>query len=287
MPILLALLLLVETARPAPAEVRHLTFTVSDDKGVPVEGLGAEEVVVLENGVAREVTQLELDRRPLAVAVLVDSSEPMAGIYRLQLVDPVLQFLGRLPEGSHYALWTTGDRPTKRLDFTADPTLASRALQRVIPQGGNTVLDTVVEASRDLGHQEGRRAVVVVVTGSGIGFLNRDRRQVVEESLKSGATFLAVQFDEGRRPLGAREEQGAMDPADYDYVLANLTERSGGRRETLLSAMGVASALRKMGADLKGRYRLSYRPLPGVKDPKIEVQVARAEAKVRLVRTRR
>jgi len=45
--------------------------------------------------------------------------------------DEVVRLVGRLPEGSRYALWTTGDRPTKVVDFTEDRAVAGRALKRV------------------------------------------------------------------------------------------------------------------------------------------------------------
>src|SRR2546428_337573 len=76
-------------------------------------------------------------------------------------------------------------------------TAAAKALRRIAPQGGNTLLDALVEASRDLKEQEGRRSAVVVVTGLGTEFSNYDRRQVVELAKKSSATFLAVVCEEG------------------------------------------------------------------------------------------
>ena len=66
----LALLALTPQA-PAdlpPADTRSLTVTVTDDKGGPVAGLRPDEVVVLENGVARDVSRVEPETRPLTAA---------------------------------------------------------------------------------------------------------------------------------------------------------------------------------------------------------------------------
>jgi VWFA-related protein len=281
----IALLTLLQ-ATPAPAEAqrRELTVTVTDDKGRAIEGLTADDIAVLENGVAREVTRVELDRRPLTLAMIVDTSEPMGTFYRLQILDPVLQFLSRLPEDSKFTVWTTGDRPTRIVDdYSTDVAAASRALKKVFPRGGNTLFDTIVEASRDLAKREGERTAVVIVTGLGIGFRNYDRRQVVAEGKRSGATFLTLQFEEGRLPPGAeRAGHGEVDSTDYDYVLSSLAKDSGGRQESTLSAMGVGSTLARLGADLRGQYRLSYLGLPGVDDPKVKVTVAREGAQVRV-----
>jgi VWFA-related protein len=280
----IAALLLLQPVPAVAAQTRELTVTVTDDKGQAIEGLTREEVAVMENGVAREISRFELDRRPLTVAVIVDTSEPMSSLYRQQVVEPVVQLLSRLPEGSRFTVWTTGDRPHRIVnDYTTDAAAAAQAMRRVFPQGGNTLFDTLVEASRDLAKREGERTAVVVVTGLGIGFRNYDRTQVVSEGEKSGATFLTVQFEEGRLSPGAeRAGMGEVESSDYDYVLSGLARKTAGRRESTLSAMGVGSALAKVAAELRGQYRLAYLGLPGVEDPKVKVTVARQGASVRV-----
>ena len=276
--------LLQASAASTEAQPRQLTVTVTDDKGRAIEGLTADDIAVTENGVAREITRVELDRRPLTVAMIVDTSEPMSTAYRMQVLDPVVQFLRSLPPDSKFTVWTTGDRPTRIVDdYTTDVAATTRALKKVFPRGGNTLFDTIVEASRDLARREGERTAVVIVTGLGIGFRNYDRRQVVEEGKRSGATFLSLQIEEGRLPPGAdRAGIGEVDSAEYEYVLSNLAKETGGRQESTLSAMGVGSNVAKLGADLHGQYRLSYLGLPGVEDPKVKVTVAREGAQVRV-----
>ncbi len=142
----------------SPLELRTVTVVATDAKGAPVRGLTAADAVVLENGVAREVVELSLDSRPLTLAILVDTSAPMATPFRLTVAGAVAQFLNRLPEGTRFAIWTTGDRPSKVADFGTDPAQASRALARAFPTGGNTLLDALVEASQDLSKREGERS---------------------------------------------------------------------------------------------------------------------------------
>jgi VWFA-related protein len=264
-------------AAESPGEVRDVAVTVTDAAGDPVTGLVRDDVAVLENGVAREVTAVAPDTRPLTVVLLVDSSEPLGSIFRLHVVDAVAAFVQRLPAGTRYALWTTGDRPTKRVDFTDDRAAAGAALKRVPPQGGNTLLDALVEAPRELAKQEGERNAVVAVTGYGIEFSNYDRRSVVEEAMKTGAVFYAVHFEDVKGELEGRQ--------NYDYVLSTLAERSGGVHELTLSAMGLSAVLRSLAAQLAGQYRVSYATLPEIKaGAKLEVKVARPGAKVRVAR---
>jgi VWFA-related protein len=284
---LLVAALLAQTASPAAAaETRTIAFSVVDDKGEAVRTLAAEDVSVQEDGVARPLQRLELDPRPLAVAVVVDTSVTMAPSYRLYVVDAVLQFLLRFPEGTRYAIWTTGDRPTRIFDWGDNRAAAGRALRRVVPQGGNTLLDALVEVSRDLKNREDARTAIVVVTGMGVGFAGYDRRQVVDELQKQPVTVLAVEVDEDHS-LPSMESSDHTTGMDYDYVLGTAAKSSGGARETVLAAMGIDRALKSLASQLTSRYRLTYAGAPGARAPKVDVAVALPGVKVRMGAPRR
>jgi len=258
-----------ETAQPE--EQRSLLVNVNDEKGQPITGLSAEELVVLENGVAREVTRVETDQRPLTVAILVDTSLPVGSLLRLHVIDPVASFVARLPQGTQYALWTTGDRPTKTLDYTDDTSLVRRALQRTAPMGGNTVLDAIVEAGEDLKQREGARTAMVIVTGQGTEFSNLDRFQIVKRAKRLADCFWAVQYMEA-----SAGEKATLDMRiAYEHVLGELTRVSGGLYETTLSAMGVAHALDTIADQMRAQQRLLYATVPDLKERKVAVKVAR------------
>jgi len=257
------------------AELRTIAVSVLDERGAPVAGLVPDDVAVLENGVAREVARIEPDKRPLTLAILVDSSEPLGPNFRLNVVGAVTGFIAHLPDGTRYALWTTGDRPVKRVDYTDDPSAAGPALKRVYPQGGNTVLDALVEAAQDLKKQEGTRSMVLAVVGLGLEYSNLDRYRVIEQAIRSGAVFNVVQIDE--LPTSFEDRHS------FEFVFTSLTQRSGGLLETVLHSMALPAALQKLGADLAAQYRLSYASLSDVKNPKLDVTVARPGVRVRVV----
>ena len=79
---------------------RTVTITVVDEKGHAVEGLSTTDLAVLEDGSARTPVSLEPDARPVTLALVVDSSEPLGTQFRLNFLDALVAFLGRLPEGS-------------------------------------------------------------------------------------------------------------------------------------------------------------------------------------------
>jgi len=260
-------------AGPAPAEARTVSVTFTDEKGAAVEGLVADELVVLENGVAREVVRAEVDRRPLTLALILDTSEPVGPAFRLNLVDAVVSFLAQLPDGARYTVWATGDRATRVVGPTTDRAEGARAVQRLFPRGGNTLLDTLVEASRELEPAEGQRSAVVIVTGVDPELSYRDRQKAVDEARGSADVFMAVQFETDSR---------FEDRIRYEYVLETLTRETGGRYERPLSAMGVPASLRKISAELRAPYRLTYATLPEIKERKLVVTVARPGVKARV-----
>jgi VWFA-related protein len=272
----LAVLLLGQAA-PAVApgtEIRALTVTLLGDKGQEVTDISAADVALAENGVSRDITSFKPDRRPVSVAVIVDTSAAMGASYRLNVVDSVVGLVARLPEGARYAVWTTGDRPTKVVDHTDDRQAAGEALRRVAPQGGNTLLDAFAEASVDLKKlsREGDRTVVVAVTGMGPELSAIDKYRSAEQAEKNAELFLSVQIDAGDADFEMR--------SSVSYVMERLARASGGRYEVILSAMSTDGALRKLSAHLRSGYRLAYATLPDLKKRKLDLSVARPGTEV-------
>lgn len=258
------------------AEVRALTATILDEEGQAVGGLARDDVALLENGVARAITSFKPDRRPLSVAVVVDTSAALRSDYRLNVVDAVVGMVARLPLDTRYALWTTGDRPTKLLDYTKDKGEASKALVRVFPQGGNYMLDALAEASADLKKEtrEGDRTAVVALTGTGPEFSYRDRYRAAEEAEENADLFLLAEIDASGGDFETRSRLG--------YVFDRLAKRSGGSHEVVLSALAADSALRKLSPWLEAGYRVAWATVPDLKKRRVELTVARPDTQVTL-----
>ena len=269
----LALLLLTQAVAGA-GEIRVVQVSITDKQGRPVDGLMAEEVALLENGVARDLASIQRDDRPLTAAVLVDTSQAVASQLRLIVIEAVGSLLRGLPEGSRYTLWTTGARPEKVVELTDDPVLGVKALRNTFPQGGNTILDGLIEAMQDLNLVEGERNVLIAISGQGIEFSNTDRRQIVDLVSAFDVMFMGIVFREGGGDADTIRR--------LDHVFGELAKRTGGLYESPLTSLAVKRGTSKISGDLRGQYRLRYATLPDLEKRKLEVQVARPDIKVRV-----
>jgi hypothetical protein len=269
----LALLLLQAPNTPPGLEARSVSVLLTDSSGRGVTDLAGDELALVENGVVRDVVKIAKDERPLTVAILVDTSQELSSIYRLYLIDAVTSLVNALPAGARYSIWVTGDRPRKLVEVTDDKG-AVTALKKIAPTGGNTMLDAIVESSRELQKLEGERAVVLVVTGNTTEFSSRDRFHVVEEAQKNADLFLFFSFDEGDASFDNR--------LSYDYVMQQLTKSPGGRLERAVTAMAASKALVSLARELQPTLRLTYETPPDLKSRKVEVQVSRPGLQVRV-----
>ena len=274
----LSILLAVQAPAAPPAsvgtEIRALTVTLVDEKSQEVSDVSAADVALVENGVHRDIASFARDLRPLTAAILVDSSAAVSSSYRLNVVEAVVGLVTRLPEGARYSIWTTGDRPTKVLDYTDDRGAAGAALRRVAPQGGNYTLDALAEASVDLAKlaREGDRRAVVAVSGLGPEFSYRDKQRAAEEAEGRADLFLSVQVDAGEGDFDTRTR--------LSYALERLATASGGRADQLLSYMALDSALKKLSTYVSSAFRLRYATVPELKKRKLELRVARPGTRV-------
>jgi hypothetical protein len=273
----LAVLFLTQAPAIAPdAEVRAFTAIMLDKEGQPIEGFELQDVALSENGIVRDITSFRPDTRPLTVAVIVDTSRAVGSDYRLNMVEAVSAFISRLPPGTTYALWGTGDRPTKLVDYAEDPAEASRALLRVAPLGGNYMLDALAEASKDLkkNAKEGDRTAVVAISGTGPELSYLDKWRSADAAEENADLFLVLQIDEGGADFRTR--------ADMSYVFDRLATATGGEYDIALSFQGIDSRLRKLSPFLTAGYRVAYATVPDLKKRKIELTVAQPGTEVRV-----
>jgi VWFA-related protein len=281
-PLVLVLLAAVAcAARPVaaqPAE-RVLFVSVLDQAGAPVKGLGPDAFVVREDGRQVEVLRVSPATQPVDLAILVDNSQA-ATPYIQDMRDALEAFINRMARnGHHVATIGLADRPTILTDYTNNPALAAKGVNRLFaqPGAGTTLLDAIVDTSRGLQKRENERRVMLVVTSEGTDFSVPNHPRALDAIKASGAMFNALVIT---RPGGA--DLTTDEGRSRGIVLDEGPRNSGGRTTQLLSSMALKGELDRVATELENQYQLVYaRSASLIPADKIEVSVKQPGLTVR------
>jgi Ca-activated chloride channel family protein len=279
------LALVVACALPAgvfaQAKPTDVYVGVVDSKGDPALGLTAEDFRVREDGVAREVLKAGPATDPMSVALLIDDSQ--AATPAIQMIrEAIDSFIKALDGKAEIALITFGDRPTILVDYTTDQKKLLAGAKRVFPRSdaGGNLLDAIVETSKGMQKREAKRKIIaVLMMDDSIEFSNRYYQQVLDDLDKGGAVLHVV-------GLGTPSVSLSDEVRNRNQVIANGTERTGGRRQQVLALTGAESQMKQLAGEMLHQYVVTYaRPDTLIPPEKIEVTVTKPGLKAR-ARTR-
>jgi von Willebrand factor type A domain len=240
----------------AQARQRALYVSALNEAGQPVPGLGPSDFIVREDNVAREVLRVEPATEPMQVALLVDNSQ--AAREAIQFMRTALpSFITEMTEGpvrSTVAIISTGERPTVLTDYTANPAMLQKATDRIWSYRGTGayLLDAIVETCDGFRKKEARRPVIVAVsieTGPELSSAFYDR---VRDKLRNVNAALYV------LPIGQPNGSLQDEMRERARVLDEGTRLSGGRRDDLLTPMGLDAKLKQLANELTHMYLVTY-----------------------------
>jgi hypothetical protein len=281
-------LLLLTAVGPSQAAasvplIRSVTVSVYTKKLVPVEDLKAEEVRVSEDKRERKVLGLERDRRPLEVAIVVDSGATVAPSYRSDLVPAVVDFWKALPPDTKVALWSTA--PAKIMDFGGDLAAAETKLRMIAAAGGNYGFDSMTDACRELGKRGAPRRMIVYV-GSGSLQASRTGTSALARALgETHVTPMAVLvLPSARGSFSGGPSGDAVQAFDVQGYFAQIAKAYHGAYVEALSTLAVAQWLRQFAADLNGQYSVRFESEAGPAGV-VKVEVRRKDTKLRVGRS--
>ena len=266
----------------AAAAERDVIISVLDQRKQPVEDLTPADLIVREDGVAREVLRVRKATSPLTIALLVDDSaaaSPAVSDMRLGLI----AFLDALEPTTEVALITFGERSTLIVDYTRDRERLKKGVLRTFARRGSGAyfLEAVSDVARGLARRAPERPVIVSVMTEGLEFSTLTHQTVLPRLFQSGAQFYAL-------VLGAQMQ---ADPSQEEIrnrnvVLDEGTRGTGGRRDQLLSSLAISGALKALANELQHQWVLTYsRPESLVPPERVQVTPKREGFTVR-ARTR-
>ena len=260
---------------------RDVYVSVGDSKGSPVKGLAAADFTVREDGNAREVLKAGPATAPLDIALLIDDSQGATSMIQ-PLREGITAFVEKLQGKADIALITFGERPTTRVEYTGSLEALKAGVGRVFPRSGAGpyLLEAILEASRGLERRKAERPTIVAVTVEGVEFSNQHYQTVLDALDRSGAALHVL-------TIGSPSDSLSDEMRNRNLVIAEGTQRTGGRRDQVLAESGLPDRMRQLADDLLAQYVVTYgRPEQLIPPKRVEVSTtakgATARARTRL-----
>src|SRR5688572_2323380 len=264
--------LFVSVALLAQSNERVAYVSAYDEKTrAPITGLGVRDVVVREDGAAREVLRVTPATSPMAVAILVDNTQA-AGDHIADIRRSLASFIKALDGIGPVSIIGVADRPTILRDYTTDQKQLQDGVGKVfaMPGSGATLLDAIYEISRGLQKREEDRAAMVIVTTENVEFSPRHYREVLDALARGGAQLHAVILN---TPAGSALDDPSRNRAS---VFDEGPKRSGGTRTDVLTSQAFEGKLLELAAILKSQHRVVYsRPQTLIPPEKVEIASAK------------
>ena len=216
LPIPLVLLLvpaaaITMNARSQGGVDKSLFISVLDEAGKPVKDIVADDILIREDGVDRQVVSVKPARQPISVAVLVDTAqgtrvtdaygtpEEYVRDLRVGIGGFAKKLLGQSPNAS-VSLMEFGQAAITMVKFTSDPLEFAKGVDHIVSRPGvGSVLGEALEAAnKDLvGRPGGRKAIVSLnlEPSNEQGFDND--KQIRDAFRKSGAQLWSLSVQRG------------------------------------------------------------------------------------------
>lgn len=170
-----------QTAAPMHVESSMVLVeaTVKDKAGKLIDGLVADDFRVRDDGKEQTVTYFSRDELPLAVALVVDSSDSIVPYFD-QLRASMQAVLGTLKNDDQAALFTFASEVQKRADLTADKSSIAERFKGIRAGGSTNLNDALYEAAHYLRKRAPtlRRVIILVSDNvpSEVGYFSRKWR---------------------------------------------------------------------------------------------------------------
>ncbi len=261
-------------------DVVSVTAVVFDKGGHLVHGLGPQDVTLLEDGVAQEVSFFReasgsndpAARIPLSVALVLDTSGSMGGPRKPTLPflqEAVLSFVYKLEDVDQALVVSFSDTIKASADFTGDTERLELLVSGLQAWGGTSLRDAVHYSLERIESRPGRKALVVFSDGADTAS-TLDEKTVVDFARAVEATVYCIGFTgTGGRSSG---------------LLRRISSETGGRYFTPDKVGELGKVFGEISAELRNHYLLSYTPKrpPDRSWRRIELRVLRPGLEVRV-----
>lgn len=251
-------------------------YTIAKDgRGNYVKDLRSEEMRVFENGRPQVIDRFGAERKPLRVALVLDTSLSMRGEKIEEAQRAALEFLSVLEPGDEAMVVAFSDRVQVLRDMTGDVPSLEAAIRTTRASGGTALYDAVWTAAERLQPLDARRVIVLLSDGKdeAASGLEPGSLHTFEEAIDRALRSEAMVFTIGLGSILARDARrldddpkAAVDEMDFHgrrplaSILRGFSDTTGGSAIFSANAGRVRRAFAEVADDLRNQYVLAYAP---------------------------
>jgi VWFA-related protein len=239
-----------------------LDVSVEGPSGEPVRPLDASQFVVLEDDVPQDITFFAPEGRlPLAVVLLVDHSQSMAGERLARAKTATSAFLRTLEPDDRVEILAFDEAVTRLYPLGEDHAAADQSIRDLSAGRSTALYDALLVGLRDLEQDARSRAGdcqhAIVVLSDGDDTKSRETFEDVSDDARRSSVAIDT------ISLRSDDHNRSLPPA---HELIQLAIDTGGEAIAVRRVSDLASVYEQISSALRQRYRLGYVSSSAVQD---------------------
>jgi Ca-activated chloride channel family protein len=260
----------------------NVAATVVDESGRYVDGLGAADFQVLEDGQEQKISFFSHDSQvSISLGVLIDTSGSLQDKLR-QSLQTVRAIAAALSPGDEMFVINFDSHVQVRQRFTDNPEDMQRALRDMHAHGETAVYDAIAAGAREMQAAKNPKRILLLVS-DGFDTKSKITAAQAEDLLRtSDLLFYAIGIDDDNNDASIRRRPRYH---IYDYMLGKLAGAGGGRVIRLYTGRtyDLPHLSDLLLGELHQQYTMGYYPTVGPANGNsrnIEVRITRPGARI-------
>ncbi|MCU0229859.1 MAG: VWA domain-containing protein [Acidobacteria bacterium] len=221
-----------------------LDVSVRDAQHRVMQGLSQDNFRVTEDGKPQKVLSVTTDKRPLAIAIVLDSSGSMKE-RMIEAQEAACDFIEALTEKDRALIINFDDNVFLIHPASADHASLCKSIRSTEALGGTALYEALRSAYRLLHQTDAERRAIVVLSDGDDTQSRIDFKEVMDVARLSDVTVYAIGL-----------QTGGLSQARQ--VLRELADETGGRAYFVTEAKELAGTYETIAEELRTLYQVVY-----------------------------
>jgi len=236
-----------------------VSVTVTDPMNRLVTGLEKENFNLFEQNALQEIKHFSSEDEPISLGVIFDVSGSMSNKINKSR-DAIVEFFKTANPQDEFFLITFADKPELLSDFTNSIEDIQGKLVYATPKGRTSLLDAIYMGMDKMHEARHPKKALLIISDGG-----DNRSRYTDSEIKS----LVKEADVEIYAIGIYDGlNSTTEEARGPYLLAEITEATGGRTFPINDVSELTDVATKIGVELRNQYVLGYRPKNTARDGK-------------------